>query len=131
MKKFLLPMASLVLAASLSACAHTGGGGGGGGAYFEDCGYDGDCYGGAQYTCVVNQPIPSPARMQVMLAEHNRSTHRVGPRGDPGRAATDGGTSSSSSSMSSPPSVSVPTVSRAPVVVASPSVDRGSPRAPN
>ena len=129
MKKSLILVASMVLAASLSGCAHTGGGYGGGGAYFEDCGYDGDCYGGPQYTCVFYEPVPAPARLEIALAFAQRShaTRTLGPRGEIGPAPSPSDSGSSFSSSTSAPS----TVSRAPVVPASPAVDRGSPRVPN
>ena len=123
----LLASVSIVLTASLSACASSGGYGGGG-SYLDDCGYDGDCYGGPQYTCVINEPVPAPMRMEIALAQRSHVTRTVGPRGDigPAPSPSDGGTSSFTGTSSAPA-----TVSRAPVVVASPSVDRGSPRVPN
>ena len=130
MKKSSVLVTSILLTASLSACAHSTGYGGGGGAYLDDCGYDGDCYGGLQYTCVINEPVSAPMRMEIALAQRSHSTRTVGPRGEigPAPSSSDGGTSSYSSTSSMPaPS----TISRAPVVVASPSVDRGSPRVPN
>ena len=126
----LLASVSILLTGSLSACAHSSGYGGGGGSYLDDCGYDGDCYGGPQYTCVINEPVPAPMRMEIALAQRSHTTRTVGPRGDigpaPSPSSSDGGSSSFTSTSSMPA-----TVSRAPVVVASPSVDRGSPRVPN
>ncbi|HKA37625.1 MAG TPA: hypothetical protein VKH43_12450 [Thermoanaerobaculia bacterium] len=130
MKTRLLAAAFAVLAVSFAGCAHTGGGGGGG-AYFGDCGFYDDCYGGPQYTCVLydERPVAAPARMDIALAQRHHGPRTVGPR-DSGPGTSSSG-SSGSSVPSSSPTTSFSTVDRAPVVVASPSVDRGSPRVRN
>ena len=130
MRKRVLSVVSMLLALTLASCAHQAGGGYGGGFYY-DCEFGGDCY-GPQYTCVFYQePAAAPARMEINVARHSHSTRVVGPR--EGSAPQDYGSSSSSSSASAPPppATSMPIVARDPVVVAAPSVDRGSPRVHN
>lgn len=131
MKRRLLSAAFAVLAVSLAGCATGGGGyGSGGGAYFADCGYDEDCYGGPQYTCVFYETPAAPSvRMDIFLAQRHHGTRIVGPRDPgPGMSSFDSSGSSVPSGSSAAPSI---TVAREPVVVASPSVDRGSPRVRN
>lgn len=127
MRKWLLAVSSSVLALSLAGCAHQTGGGAYGVGYLDECQFGDDCYyGGPQYTCVFFQPAAAPARMEITVARHSRSTRVVGPRDEgPGTY----GPGSSSATVSAP--ASVPAVAREPVVVASPSVDRGSPRVHN
>jgi len=128
MKRRLFAAAFAVLAVSLAGCAHTGAGGGG--AYYGDCGFDEDCYGGPQYTCVFNEePVAMPARLDIFLAQRHAGPRIVGPRDSgPGMSSPD---SSGSSVPSSSSTTSFSTVGREPVVLASPSVDRGSPRGHN
>jgi hypothetical protein len=133
MRKGILAVSSLFLALSLAGCAHQSGGYGyGGGGYLDDCEYAGDCYGGPQYTCVFYEwPAPAPARMEINVARHFHSTRVVGPREGGSSQDYGPGSSSSSSSSASAPPASMPIVAREPVVMAAPSVDRGTPRAHN
>jgi hypothetical protein len=123
MKTRLLAMASIALAASLSGCAHQNAGYAYGGGYaMEECEFGQDCYGGYQYTCVF-VPNGAPARMEVNPVRHSHSPRTLDPRFD----ATNSGSSSSSASASAPAT----TMSREPVVVAAPAVDRGTTRTRN
>ena len=130
MKTRLLAAAFGFLAVSLAGCAHTGGGGGG--AYFGDCDFYDDCYGGRQYTCMVyEEPQAMQARMEISLAQRHSGPRIVGPRDSWRGTSSSDSSGSSVSSSTSTTSTSFSTVGREPVVVASPSVDRGSPRAHN
>ena len=128
MRRWLPGVSLMFLALSMAGCAHQTGGYVGGG-YFEECEPGYDCYGGYQYTCVFFEPPASPTRLEINLAHRHGHTRLVHPRDEgPGTAPQDHGSGSSSANVSAP---SMPTVAREPVVVAAPSVDRGSPRVHN
>jgi hypothetical protein len=120
----------LFLSISLAACAHrtAGYGYGYGGTLDSGCGYEEDCYAGPQYTCVFYQPPAAPARLRIWIAQHDRAPRVVNPRD-----GVSGGTPNSGSSVSSDAaSASLPvSVSRAPVITASPPAGGRTPQARN
>jgi len=128
MKKRLLAVASIALAACLSGCAHRNADyASGGGYYVDECEFGQDCYGGYGYTCVFFHSDAASARMAVNQVRRNHQARTVNPRVDVPGIAVDSSSGSSSASASAP----APAVSREPVVVAAPAVDRGSPRTRN
>ena len=96
---------------------------------YDDCEFEGDCYGGLDTTaasCVFVQPPAAPARLAVIVASQRHAT-RVVTREDwtPATASTN-----ASASAPPPSSVAPAPVAREPVVLASPAGGGRSPRTP-
>lgn len=121
MRKWLLPVSILSLLLSLTACAHQEAayGYGGGGVFMDDCEYGQDCYAGPQYTCVFYQPPVAPARLAIAVARHRGSPRVVGPH-----EGMSGGSAGAPSTTTTYMPTQPVSVSRAPIVTASPSGGR-------
>ncbi len=136
MRKPLLVALRLLLLLSLAGCAHQSAGYAAAGSYaFDDCDFEGDCYGGLDGTaasCVFVQNPAAPARLAVVLSRQRHTTRVVNREDWPGRPGTDSSWNGNTST-SAPPSVSLAPapVAREPVILPSPSGGGRSPRTSN
>jgi hypothetical protein len=137
MRKMLLVLLPLLFMVTLAGCAHQSGGyaAASGGYAFDDCDFEGDCYGGLDRTtstCVFVQNPAAQARLAVIVSHQHPAT-RVVNRGDwmPGTPSTDSSWNGNTSTSAPPPaSVAPAPIAREPVVLVSPAGDGRSPRTP-